>query len=146
MISNSSKYGIRAVVYIAVKTKIHENIGLKQISDDLVLPMSFLAKILQTLARKKILLSFKGPHGGFVLASKPSDIFLINIVEAIDGKDVFSKCILHNEKCRSADFTKSPCALHGDYVVLRQKIKSLFMETTIFDLVRKTELFDDIQL
>ena len=146
MISNSSKYGIRAVVYIAGKTKNHENIGIKQISEDLNLPMPFLAKILQILARQKILLSYKGPHGGFTLASQPSEILLINVVEAIEGKDIFSRCILHNENCRSVDSTKSPCALHRDYVVLRKKIKTLFMETSILDLVRKTETFNDILL
>lgn len=146
MISNSSKYGIRAVVYIATKIESDEHIGIKQISDALKLPLPFLAKILQTLARQKILLSFKGPHGGFSLASKSSDILLIDVVDAIDGEDVFSRCILHTENCRSTNFTKSPCALHGDYVVLRQKIKSLFKETTILDLVRKTEQFDDILL
>lgn len=146
MISNSSKYGIRAVVYIAGKTRNNENIGIRQISGDLDLPMPFLAKILQTLARQKILLSYKGPHGGFALARDASDILLIDVVEAIDGRDVFSRCILHNENCKSADFTKSPCTLHGDYVVLRQKIKTLFKERSILDLVQKAAQFDDILL
>lgn len=146
MISNSSRYGIRAVVYIAGKTRKKENLGIKQIAGDLDLPMPFLAKILQTLARRKILLSYKGPHGGFALAQEPSDILLIDVVEAIDGKDVFSRCILHNENCKSADFSKSPCTLHGEYVVLRQKIKTLFMERSILDLVQKAAQSDDILL
>jgi Rrf2 family protein len=146
MISNSSRYGIRAVVYIAGKTRNKENLGIRQISGDLDLPMPFLAKILQTLARQKILLSYKGPHGGFALARDASDILLIDVVEAIDGRDVFSRCILHNENCKSADFRKSPCALHGDYVVLRQKIKTLFTERSILDLVQKAAQFDDILL
>ena len=44
---------------------------LKQISSDLDLPTPFLAKILQQLAKQKILSSSKGPHGGFSLLKDP---------------------------------------------------------------------------
>ncbi len=57
MLSNTCKYGLRAVVYIAGKSHKESKIGIKQISDNLNLPMSFLAKILQSLARQKILSS-----------------------------------------------------------------------------------------
>ena len=70
MLSNSCKYGIRAVVYLASRhTK--SNIGIKEISGDLGLPSPFLAKILQQLAKHKILNSVKGPNGGFTLKRKP---------------------------------------------------------------------------
>ena len=88
MLSNTCKYGLRAIVYIAGKSNNGEKIGIKRISSDLDLPMPFLAKILQSLARQKILLSSKGPNGGFSLARDPKEIYLIEVVTAIDGEDV----------------------------------------------------------
>ena len=74
MLSNTSRYAIRAVIYLALKSKDESKIGIKTISKDLDIPTPFLGKILQTLAKHKILSSTKGPHGGFGLGRNPYDI------------------------------------------------------------------------
>ncbi|MEA1887337.1 MAG: Rrf2 family transcriptional regulator [Bacteroidota bacterium] len=135
MLSITSKYGIRATVYIAGKSKKGEKIGIKKISEDLDLPMPFLAKILQQLVKKKILVSSKGPHGGFCIAREPKDIYLIEVVKAIDGEDVFHRCVLYNENCASFEKNRTPCILHVDYVKARDKIEKLFKTKTVQNLV-----------
>ena len=73
------------------------------ISKDLDLPTPFLAKILQQLAKQKILNSTKGPHGGFSLMKDPKKITLLDIVKTIDGEEIFTNCVMHNGTCRSVD-------------------------------------------
>ena len=53
MLSNTCKYGIRAVLYLAMNTKKEKKIGIKQISQDLNIPTPFLGKILQSLVKHK---------------------------------------------------------------------------------------------
>ena len=144
MLTNTCKYGIRAIIYIAGKSTKGEKIGLKQISKDLDLPMPFLAKILQSLAKQKILLSSKGPNGGFSLARSSKDIYLIEVVKAIDGNDVFSRCVLHNDNCKSIDANKVACALHSDYVKQRKRIEKLFETKSVQSLVSTAKNSDDI--
>lgn len=144
MLSNTCKYGLRAIVYIAGNNNEGEKIGIKKISHDLELPMPFLAKILQSLAKKKILLSSKGPNGGFSLARPANEIFLIEVVKAIDGDDVFSRCVLHNDNCKSIDENKVACALHGEYVKQRHKIETLFSAKSIYSLVNTARNSEDI--
>lgn len=144
MLSNTCKYGLRAMVYIAGNSNNGEKIGIKKISSDLDLPMPFLAKILQSLAKQKLLLSSKGPNGGFSLSKSPKDIHLLEVVQAIDGEDVFSKCVLHADNCKSFDKNKSACALHGDYVKQRQKIEELFKSKTVYNLVSTARNSEDI--
>lgn len=144
MLSNTCKYGLRAMVYIAGNSQDGKKIGIKQISSDLDLPMPFLAKILQSLAKQKLLLSSKGPNGGFSISRNPKDIYLLEVVKAIDGQDVFSKCVLHNDNCRSVDENKAACALHGDYVKQRRKIEKLFQSKTIYSLVSTAKNSEDI--
>ncbi len=144
MLSNTCKYGLRAIVYIAGKSDNGQKIGIKQISSDLDLPMPFLAKILQSLAKQKILLSSKGPNGGFSLSRSSKEIHLLEVVRAIDGEDVFSKCVLHNDNCKSIDSTKIACALHVDYVKQRKKIEQLFENKTIDNLVITARNSEDI--
>lgn len=144
MLSNTCKYGLRAVVYIAGKSQKKEKIGIRQISNDLDLPMPFLAKILQSLAKQKILNSSKGPNGGFSLNNSPKEIFLIDVVKAIDGNDVFSRCAFHNDNCKSSDHNKTACTLHDDYVKARKKIEKLYELKTIQNLVSTAKNSEDI--
>jgi Rrf2 family iron-sulfur cluster assembly transcriptional regulator len=137
MLSNSCKYGIRALIYIASQPREKGKTGIKQISRDLELPTPFLAKILQQLARQKILTSMKGPHGGFSLQKDPEKISLLDIVKTIDGDDLFSNCIIHNSSCISVDREKVPCPVHDDYVHLREELIKIFSNTTVNDLVKK---------
>lgn len=137
MLSNSCRYGIRAIIYLSGKRSAGGKIGIKQISSDLDLPSPFLGKILQQLAKQKILKSMKGPHGGFSMLKDPKTISLYDIVTAIDGEDTFTDCVMHNEPCRCVDRTKSRCPIHDDYAKTRQELIQLFKSKSINDLVMK---------
>lgn len=137
MLSNSCRYGIRAVIYIAGKNQGKNKTGLFQISKDLNLPAPFLAKILQQLAKKKILTSLKGPHGGFSLQRKAENISLYDIVLTIDGDGIFTDCVIHNCKCGQVNDENKECPIHDSYSEVRKELIRLFKKTTIEDLVKK---------
>jgi Rrf2 family protein len=138
MLSSSCRYGIRAVIYLASQASSNGKTGIKQISKDLKLPSPFLAKILQQLAKQKILSSSKGPHGGFSLLKDPRKIALIDIVNTIDGYDTFTDCIMHNGSCEGVEKEGKHCPLHQDYEKSRQVLIKLFSNRTIHDLVIKS--------
>ena len=137
MFSNSCRYGIRSLIYIASQPKEKNKTGIKQISKDLDLPTPFLAKILQQLAKQKILTSMKGPNGGFSLQKDPGKISLLDIVKTIDGDGLFTNCIIHNSTCRYVDRDKDPCPVHDDYAAIREELIMLFSTITVSDLVKK---------
>ena len=146
MLSSSSKYGIRAVTYIASNSQNGSKIGIKQISEDLGLPTPFLAKILQLLAKQKILSSSKGPHGGFALLKDPKKITLLDIITTIDGNDVFDNCIMHNMPCVAVDHQKLMCPVHEDYIKVRNSMVKLFSKRTIYSLVTTAKKQDKIYI
>lgn len=146
MLSSSSKYGIRAVMYIASQPRNNGNIGIKKISEDLELPTPFLAKILQLLARQKILSSSKGPHGGFSLLRDPKKITILDIITAIDGNDIFDNCIIHNMPCKCVDEQKLRCPVHDDYLKVRNGILKLFTRKTIYSLVKSVSKQEHISI
>lgn len=135
MLSNSCRYGIRAIIYLANQPASNGKTGIIKISKDLDLPTPFLAKILQQLAKQKILSSSKGPHGGFSLLRDPKKITLLDIVKAIDGEDIFTNCLMHNGPCKSVQKNKIPCPLHNDYGIIRKNLMDLFRNRTIHQLV-----------
>ena len=131
MLSNTSKYAIRAVIYLALHAGEEKKIGIKQISKDLHIPTPFLGKILQTLAKQKLLSSTKGPHGGFGLGKPAEKIALIEIVDIIDGQDLFKKCMIRLDECNE----KEPCSAHRKYVEIRENLHTLFQKENISDFV-----------
>lgn len=139
MLSNSCRYGIRAVIYLAGKDPKKGNVGIKQISGDLGLPTPFLAKILQQLARHRLLSSTKGPNGGFVLLKKPGTITLLDIVKIIDGEGIFKNCIINPGTCKGVKKSRKSCPVHEEYSIVREDLVNLFRSKTIAELVENPE-------
>jgi len=135
MLSNTSRYAIRALIYLAIHADSNKKIGIKKIAEDLDIPSPFLGKILQTLARQKIVASTKGPNGGFRATESTLNVNLISIIRIIDGDDLFDRCLITNKIC--SDTENSPCALHNYYTSIRNNIKTMFSGHTIGTLAQE---------
>ncbi|MGH9657036.1 MAG: RrF2 family transcriptional regulator [Bryobacteraceae bacterium] len=85
--SRSADYAIRALVFLA-RAPVGTYTMARVIAEREQIPAYFLAKILQDLARKGILRSSRGPSGGFTLRLPASQISLLEIIEALDGKSL----------------------------------------------------------
>jgi Rrf2 family protein len=83
--SRSAEYAIRSFVYLA-RVPSGKFAMARQIAEEEQIPAHFLAKILQELTRKGLLRSNKGPSGGFALRTPASQIRLLDLVEALDGR------------------------------------------------------------
>ena len=132
MLSNTCKYAIRAVLYLALNLDGNKKIGIKKISKDLKIPTPFLGKIMQVLAKNKILLSTKGPNGGFSLGKPSKDISLMKIVEIIDGDDNFNACIIGIHSCSTEE---KNCPIHDKYAPIREQAKQLFINKNFAELI-----------
>ena len=146
MLSNTCKYGIRAVIFLAANAGMNKKIGIKSISSELGIPTPFLGKILQSLARHKILSSTKGPHGGFGLGKPADKITLMDIVMTIDGEDVLDMCLIDTKTCKQVDMEGYPCPVHGKYATIRLQIIDLFQQQTVAGLVKEMQEHKEIKI
>jgi Rrf2 family protein len=131
MLSNTCKYALRALIYLGKYSEKDSRIGIKKISEDLQLSSPFLGKILQNLVKQKLLVSTKGPNGGFALAKEPENITLWDIVTKVDGEEFFTNCLITLEPCQTHDPTKPLCPVHSQYTKLRNDISSFYKDTTL---------------
>ena len=118
MLSNSSKYAINAVIYLALHASPTKRLAPKDIAEALHIPTSFLAKILQTLARKKVISSNKGPGGGFWLTDEEKEAPLMNVVKQIGEAEKFTSCAMGFKECSS----EKPCPLRTPQYSLLETI------------------------
>ncbi len=134
ILSKSCEYAIRATVYVALKTGKGEKVGIIEVADAIGSPMPFTGKVLQTLVRKKILSSAKGPTGGFYIENGHL-LFLIDIVRAIDGNGLFSSCVLGLGRCSETQ----PCPMHRQVKPIREMLFNEFSKKPVTELVAEFE-------
>ena len=133
MFSKSCKYGIRAVLYLAVNSSSKNKLGVAEIADNLEVPKHFLAKILQQLAKENLISSIKGPSGGFYLSERNRVSNLKDIIEVLDGKQIFHDCILGLKECSS----ERPCPLHFQAFGIREGLNYQLEYQTIDEIAEK---------
>ncbi|WP_161890173.1 RrF2 family transcriptional regulator [Pontibacter russatus] len=131
MLSKTTEYALRAVVYVAMHDTQGVKVGIKEIAKELELPAHFMGKILQDLVRKGVISSVKGPGGGFFLHRPASDINLLEVVQVIDGLEAFRRCGMGMKQCSDTH----PCPLHNDIKAYRDQMLKVFSTKTIQDLV-----------
>jgi Rrf2 family protein len=129
--SRQCEYALQAVSYLALQPE-GKKTSIKELARKLHIPYYFLAKILQNLTYKKLLVSQKGPSGGFALALNPDKITLFRIVEAIDGAGFSNTCVMGFPECSG----KSPCAVHNQWAKLRDGLYSMLVSENIAEMAR----------
>lgn len=135
MFSKACEYGIRAMMYIAQKSKEGERLSIKRISKGIDSPEPFIAKILQQLSRKGLVLSIKGPNGGFYMDVNQEKISIADIVIAIDGDQLFEGCGLGLKACNE----KKPCPIHYEFKAIRTNLKSMLESTKVVEFAESLE-------
>lgn len=107
LLTRASEY---ALLSLDVIRKSDGPIGAEQLATELCIPKSFLAKILQSLAKQGILESRKGAHGGFILVKSVDEISVNEIIFAAEGKSpaVFD-CTSYSHTCPNG--TIGTCAI-----------------------------------
>ncbi len=83
LITRASEYAILSLI---VLSKADSPMDSETLSRELSISKSFLAKILQSLAKSSILKSYKGVNGGFTLNKTPSEINMLEIMTTVEGK------------------------------------------------------------
>lgn len=130
MLSKTTEYALRAVVYIALQDAQGFKVGIKEIARELELPVHFIGKILQDLVRKGLIASVKGPGGGFFLHRPASEISILEVVQTIDGLEAFRKCGMGMKQCSDLH----PCPLHPEIKAYREHLLKVFRTRTIQSL------------
>jgi Rrf2 family protein len=135
MFSKTCEYAIRASIFIATQSYENKRTTINEISKNIDSPKSFTAKILQILAKKEIVHSVKGIGGGFEIPKEDiKKINLAQIVDAIDGENIYKGCGLGTNHCSD----EHPCPLNKRFKSVRddltKMLKNTYLEELVFDI------------
>lgn len=133
MLTKSTEYAIRALVYVQLKNWEQKRPGVIEIAKEIEAPEAFSAKILQTLTKHKLLDSMKGRGGGFFFSGNQSDLTLYDIIHVMEGDACFYKCGFGLKDCSD----ENPCPLHEKYKVIRESFFEIVKTETIQSLSKR---------
>ncbi len=134
ILSKSCVYAIRATLYITAQEN-REYIPVKEIAKELNLSFHFLTKILQGLTNASLMKSYRGPNGGVAMARSADSIYLIEVIDVMDGLDIFSECLLGLPNCNDIN----PCPLHEEWAKNRTSIHKMFQTMTLSQIVNNID-------
>ncbi len=92
MFSSKARYGLKAMAVLADRYGAEDYVSVEEIVASEHTPAKFLESILTLLRKQGLLVSRRGPAGGFRLARPPRDISLAEVVRTLDGAFAPTTC------------------------------------------------------
>lgn len=133
MLSHSAMYAIRALSCV-VRAK-GSPLLVREIAATTGISASYLAKLVNTLARKGFVHTQRGVRGGVSLAKAPEAMTLFDIALALDEPVTQDQCYLGIPSCSSVN----PCAAHAFWKVQRRREVRFLRKTTLSEVAHYDE-------
>lgn len=132
VLSQTALYSIRVMAYIAT-FGMKKPVLAKTIGEEMEIPLNFLSKIANRLVQAGLLHSVRGKNGGFVLARRPDDIRLCEIVSLFMNLGDIRQCFLGLDRCMTG------CTMHDRWTSIVDQFQALVNETTIDEVLKTGE-------
>ncbi len=128
--SRECEYAVRGMVALA-GAPTGQALTLQEVAAGHNLPPGFLSKIFQKLVRHGLIQSHRGMQRGYTLAHPAPEISLRQILEAIEGPDLFDRCVFSHRRCGEG----GQCLVHPYWRRVRGEVTTLFEEVSLRDLL-----------
>jgi len=119
------QYGLQAILELALNYE-GGDVQIGEIARSQGIPVRFLEQLLLILKKRGVLASTRGKHGGYSLAKHPSDISLLEVIEAMEGQIELT-----------AKKMKKMPVLHEALENIQNKFRESLKELSVEDLVIK---------
>lgn len=131
MFTKKADYALLALSFLATDG-LGRIVGPREIARHYDIPAELLAKIMQTLARRQVVMSVPGPTGGYKLVRQPQEISVGEILEAVDGPLAIAQCWESDgvSGCQQAQH----CHLRGPLAEIQDEVARLLKRMTLQDV------------
>lgn len=129
MFSQTAEYALRAIVWLAGQAD--GPIGNQRIAEETQVPVTYLAKILHALVQAELISSRRGAGGGFELIVDPSELTVLDVVNAVDPIERLDGCPLKLKM-----HAKRRCSMHASLDEAVDKVQEVLAGHTIAELLK----------
>ncbi len=132
-ISRKIEYGLRAMLFLASLPR-SAAVPFREIAERMEVPKDFLVKILKTLAKRDLVLSTRGSHGGYCLARPASEISFLDVIEAVEGPITVNVCTDAHTSCNLSP----TCSMFGVWKLGQERMLEVYRTTKLDKLAMRT--------
>jgi len=139
MLSKKSKYAIHALVFLA-KSETGQPMQIQAIAAAQNSSRKFLESILLDLRNAGLLVSRKGRFGGYLLARKPEDINLAEVIRIFEGAIAYLPCVTYKYYERCAECTdEMRCGVRNVFLELRNETVEILKRATLAEILEREQ-------
>lgn len=133
-ITKAADYGLRAM-YRLGQAPMNTSALIGDIANEMKIPAQFLHKVMPRLVKAGLVRSRRGARGGYRLAKPPTDISLLEIVQAIDGPIFINRCLFDHEDCTMDDY----CPIRPVFQNAQDALRNVLGDNSLADLVTQKD-------
>ena len=126
-LSKKVDYGLMSLMHLAQKTE-RASWSAREIAENYDIPLELLAKILQKLVQKGLLVSHAGTHGGYSLSRPAGRISAAEVIEAIEGPFSLTNCVSDDGLCGQFEKCNVKSPLQRLNEIVAQRFRDLTIE------------------
>lgn len=146
MLSKKTKYGIKALAYIA-KREDRKPVQTAEIASSENISHKFLESILLDLRKSGFLGSKKGKGGGYYLIKSPKEIMMTDVIRVLEGPIAMLPCVSLNyyERCEDCP-NEANCCVHALMIQVRDSTLKVLGKNSLADIARVENSQEDEKL
>ena len=130
MLSKTSRYGVRAVLYIAAHTDEKRLMGIKKLSENVEISTPMLSKVLQFMTKRELITSKKGRNGGFYMTEVQKNQHLMHVIKEMEQSEaIITACMMGQKNCDTCNI----CPYHDKVASIRSELQSIYNTDTIIE-------------
>ncbi|MHB9131281.1 MAG: RrF2 family transcriptional regulator [Armatimonadota bacterium] len=133
-LTRAGEYAIKSLVYLATQDPT-QRVMASEVATEEAIPVNFVRKILESLAKVGLVKSFRGAGGGFSLARSPEEITMRQVIEAIEGPIALNHCLAPNP-CDQL----CACAMSQIWMEAQRAVEDVLGRYSLADIARTRDL------
>lgn len=133
-------YSLKALIMLAERYPATEPLRVEEIAEVQRIPENYLRRLLVELRRGGILISQKGPSGGYMLARAPARITVAEVVQIVEGDYAPVECLVEgaNSICRRAEF----CPMRDMWREVQNNVAAVLSRTTLQSFIERRKVLN----
>ena len=133
-LTTKGRYAVTAMLDLALHTDVAP-VSLAEISSRQEISLSYLEQLFARLRRRNLVVSIRGPGGGYRLGREPEAVFVSDVVDAVNESLDTTRCKNRGD-CQNGEM----CLTHHLWSDLSDQIHQFLSEISLADLMKKREI------
>lgn len=129
-LTNTSRYAIRILSFMAIQES--KLVSAKFLVEKLNISDKYLRSLMTLLAKRGLIHSIQGRDGGYEINKPLNELYLIEIIQAVENIDKYLGCVLGFPECSD----ENPCALHHKWATIKDETYLFMSKTTLENIVK----------